>query len=63
MPVAGAHQVRIHEISCVVRASGTSNSELSVDLNVTVVGESEILTHIHRTVSGILYLSTGAGVT
>ena len=48
MPVADAHQVRIHEISCVVRAVDTVDGQLSVDLIVKVVGESKNLTSIHR---------------
>ena len=39
MPVAGAHQVRVHEISCVVCAIDTVNGQLSVDLIAKVEGE------------------------
>ena len=49
MPVAHAHQVRIHEISRVERAIDTVNGQLSVDLIVKVEGEDRLLRNCNST--------------
>ena len=49
LPVAGALQVRGHQISSVVRAVDTTNGQLSTDLIAKVESEDGLRASIHQT--------------